>query len=364
MQHAAKLAARRHGFVERRALDPHIALRRAHRQQPRRAPRDIGQVEVLDRDREVRPLDRRQILQIIDQPQQMPPRAGDICSIGDVIVAQRPVGLRGHAVGIGDDPAQRIAQRSPDPAAEAVGQIGCDFCFLGGQVVGRQVARRTVEPGKLAIGIDARHRRQPDAVRRAADRRLLPVEPCLRRQRAQDRKAAIAIVVQREQPRDRLAQHALRIETEPRRRRVRHMDQVQRGVGRPQPVGIGPQEIRLPPMRRFRLPRRAGLPAAHLQPDAQLVRLGAHGQRDIVLTVRGDDRAGQRDTQPLDQPHQRGDLRHRHRPPDRAAGAPVQLGKTRLGIEQQPVRRQPPDGGRRGWPMVVHAAVPSASIAA
>jgi hypothetical protein len=107
-------------------------------------------------------------------------------------------------------------------------------------------------------------------------------------------------------------------------------------VGFPYPIGGGAKEIGLPLAlgRGERGLGRAFLPAEDGQIDALCYRLGSYPQVDVSVSIGDDNAARDDDAEALGKPGKRCHLRQRQHAPHLAAGAQLQAGKLRIGLNE------------------------------
>ena len=325
LQRAAKFAGRRQRFVQWRRVDPHPRRACAQTEQSGGTARHVGQIDRLRRHGEIRPLDRLQIDQIVDQTHQVPTGIRDVGGIISIVLAQRTLGLRVDAVRIGDNPTERGAQRGIQLHRKRTRQtLGLGIRRLERVRFRGHHMHRADEAGEYAHPVGARRRCQSHCSSGRAQSRALIVEALPHCEPTQNWECAVFILTQCEQSGQRPAKHLGSIEAVSCTRRRRQESETQRCVRFPQPVGTTTQEIAVPLMiGRTWPPRRAHSPTGNVQPHALRRRAGLYPKIDVAIAIPRHHGARYEDSEPLRQSRQRGDLRDGNALPDRATGTRI-----------------------------------------
>src|SRR3546814_3848392 len=93
LQDAAEFAPRGHRIVGARGVDANPLFLGLHAEQPDRAPGEVAKVDLVARRLEAGAFDILQIGEIVDEPEQMPSRMGDVAGVARIIGADRSVEL-------------------------------------------------------------------------------------------------------------------------------------------------------------------------------------------------------------------------------------------------------------------------------
>jgi hypothetical protein len=136
-------------------------------------------------------------------------------------------------------------------------------------------------------------------------------------------------------------------------------------VGFPPPIGTLQQQVAVAPCEvDGRRPGRAQLPAAQRQAHAVVDRIGANPQFDFIRPVGDQNVARDGDPQPLRQPREHGDLRHRKGLADRATCPHVDVVEPRSGIDQAAIAIDEAVNRRQSGIDRAHRRFSSSAIAA
>jgi hypothetical protein len=113
-----EVAGGRQGFVVTRPVYADITVGGAHREQPCGAAGDVGEIDRLGFGAEIRPLDRLQVDEIIDEGQEVAAGRCDVRGVAGIIAAKRAFGLGTKPLGIVDDMGERRAKGLIEPLSE------------------------------------------------------------------------------------------------------------------------------------------------------------------------------------------------------------------------------------------------------
>ena len=135
-----------------------LALGGADGEQAGGAAGDVGEVDRLGVGREIGPLDRLEIDEIVDQREQMAAGGGDVAGIAGIIAAQRPFRLGAQPLGIVDDMGERRAQRLVEPLAEGGDSRAATAAGgAGAAALGAQADGGAAKAGEAAHAVDQGH---------------------------------------------------------------------------------------------------------------------------------------------------------------------------------------------------------------